>query len=118
MPRTEGSSNAAPAWSAISGKPAVFPSDTPIQRTRQQTNTSGLLTWTFPTPFGGGVVPVIGVAVESGSTDSWGHVLKSVSNTAVTVQLTRTAAVTILGISVLGIAATPQAYVHLMAVAP
>ena len=40
------------------------------------------------------------------------------ANTAATVQITKTTAVTVLGISVLGISASPQAYVHMTAIAP
>lgn len=98
--------------------PAGIPAPTTL-RLRAQTNASGSYTWTFPAG-GFSSTPVVGVAVEdtSGSGASWGHVVTAVSSTSVTVQLTKTTAVTVLGISVLGIAATPQAYVHLSAIAP
>lgn len=89
-------------------------------RLRAQTNTSGVYVWTFPTAFGTGLLPVVSVTVEdtSGGGASWGHVVTAISNTSMTVQLTKSTAVTILGVSVLGIAATPQSYVHLTAIAP
>lgn len=98
--------------------PAGTPAPTML-RTRAQTNTSGVYTWTFPAGTFS-ATPVIGVAVEdtSGSGASWGHVVTAVSSTSMTVQLTKTTAVTILGISVLGIASSPQAFVHLTAMQP
>lgn len=88
-------------------------------RTRAQTNAAGLLSWTFPTPYPDGVIPVVQVAVEDASAGAnWGHQITSVSNTGMTVQLSKTTAVLVLGISVLGIAANPQAYVHLTAIPP
>lgn len=89
-----------------------------IQRTRAQTNTSGLLTWTFPNPFSAGVTPIIEVTVESAAVASWNHAITAISNTSVTIQLGKTTAVTVLGVSVLGVASAPQAFVHLTAIAP
>lgn len=88
------------------------------QRTRAQTNTSGVYTWTFPTPFGAGVTPIIEVSVEDNSSSAWNHQITAISNTSVTIQLGKTTAVTILGISVLGVSSNPQAYIHLTAIAP
>lgn len=88
-------------------------------RMRAQTNISGVYVWTFSIPFASGAVPVIGLAVEDGVAGvTWGHQITAISNTSVTIQLSKTTAVTVLGISVLGIAANPQAYVHLTAIAP
>lgn len=89
-----------------------------IRRTRAQTDTNGAYTWTFPTAFGSGITPIVSVTVEDGSSAIWNTQITSISNTSVTVQLTKTTAVTVLGVSVLGVAATPQAYVHLTAIAP
>lgn len=90
-----------------------------IQRTRLQTNTAGVLQWTFPTPFATGLKPVIGVAVEDATvTANWGHEITSLTNTSVTIQLSKTTPVTVLGLSVLGVSSTPQAFVHLTAIAP
>lgn len=122
-----------PTWSTLASKPTFAtvafsgaygdlsgaPSVVVVQRTRAQTNTSGVLTWTFPSAYGGGVTPIISLTVEDATAGvTWNDQITAISNTSVTIQLTKTTAVTVLGISVLGVAATPQAFVHLMAVAP
>lgn len=102
-------------YSDLSGAPTVQS----IQRTRAQTNAAGALTWTFPSAYGGGITPIVALAVEDATAGvSWNQQITAISNTSVTIQLTKTTAVTVLGVSVLGVAATPQAFVHLMAVAP
>ena len=88
------------------------------QAIRAQTNAGGLYTWTFPTPFGSGVIPVITSSVEGVATSSWDLSITAISNTSVTVQVTRSTPVTVLGISLLGVSASPQTYVHLVARAP
>lgn len=99
------------------GSLATFPALS-IQRTRAQTNTSGAYTWTFPFGYAAGTTPIVGITVEDGGASFWNHQITTLTNTSVTIQLTKTTAVTLLGISVLGIASSPQAYVHLTAVAP
>lgn len=90
-----------------------------VNRARAQTNTSGVYVWTFPTAFAGGITPIVSVAVEDATTTNmWNHQITALSNTGLTLQLTKTTDVTILGIHVLGVASTPQAYVHLTATAP
>lgn len=92
-----------------------------IQRTRAQTNTSGVYTWTFPTAFGGGVTTVVQITVESSASGSvWNHSISSISNTSITVQLTRSQSslIGLLGINLLQVTGTPQAYVHITAIAP
>lgn len=88
------------------------------QRIRVQTNASGAYTWTFPTAYGSGVTPIVSVTVEDGSSAMWNHQISTPTNTSVTVQLSKTTAVTVLGVSVLGLATTPQAYIHITAIAP
>ncbi len=89
------------------------------QRLRAETNASGVYVWTFPVAYAGGVLPVVEVTVESGIAGAvWNHSITALSNTGMTVQLTRSVAVTVLGISVLGVAATPKAFVHLTARLP
>lgn len=85
---------------------------------RAQTDTSGRLTWAFPTAFAAGVLPLIGVAVQDTSAASFNHKVVALTNASVTIQLTKTNVVTLLGISVLGIDSNPQAFVHLTATAP
>lgn len=87
-------------------------------RLRAQTNASGVYVWTFAVPFPAGTVPIVSVTVEDASTASWNHSVSSVSNTGFTVTLAKTNSVTLLGISVLGVATNPQAFVHLTAIAP
>lgn len=90
-----------------------------VQRTRVQTNVTGAYTWPFPTPYGDGVTPNVQITVEDSTTGNiWNQQVTAINNTSVTIQITKTTSVSVLGINVLGIAATPQAYVHLMAVAP
>lgn len=90
-----------------------------VQRLRVQTDVAGNYTWMFPTPYGAGVTPIIMISVEdSAAGSSMAHRITAISNTAVTLQVSRTTAVTILGISVLGISASPQSWIHLAAIAP
>lgn len=101
------------SYADLSGTPP------PLQRTRAQTNTSGVLTWTFPIAYGGGVIPVVSLTVEDATAGvTWNEQITSISNTSVSIQLTKTTVVSILGVSVLGTAATPQAFVHMTAIAP
>lgn len=93
---------------------------TQIQSIRAQTTTAGVYTWVFAKPYPAGVTPVVGLTVEDNSAGdpSWNHKITAISNTGVTVKLAKTTAVTLLGISVLGLATAPQAFVHLTATAP
>lgn len=106
------------AISKTTGLQTALDSKTSIKRIRAQTNANGEYVWTFSPAYASGVVPVIGVTVEDGGTSFWNHHVKSVSNAGATIQITKTNAVTVLGISVLGISASPQAYIHLTASAP
>lgn len=102
-------------YSDLVGAPTVQA----IQRTRAQTNAAGALTWTFPQAYGSGVTPIVSVTVEDATTGvTWNQQITAVSNAGVTIQLAKTTVVAVLGISVLGVAATPQAFVHMVAVAP
>lgn len=101
------------SYASLTGKPSI-PSS--LQRTRAQTNTSGVLTWTFPVAFAAN--PIIEVTVEDGTAATWNHQITSLSTTSVTIQITKTTAVTVLGVSVLGLAANPQAFLHVVAAAP
>lgn len=94
------------------------PSIQATQRIRAQTNASGVYVWSYPTAYSSGTVPVISLSVEDGSASSWDHQITAISNTSVTIQLVKVTPVTILGISVLGVSSSPQAYVHLTATSP
>ena len=89
-----------------------------VYRTRVQTNTSGTYTWTFPTQFSNGIIPIVQVTVEDGGAGIFQHKITSISNTSVTIQLAKTTVTTVLGIDVLAISTTPQAYIHIMALSP
>lgn len=89
------------------------------QRTRKQTDTSGIYTWTFPTPYATGATPIIQICPEQdGSGGFWTWQIMSINNISVTIQITKTTAVTILGISVLGIQTNPQTFIHITALSP
>lgn len=88
--------------------------------TRAQTDTAGRYTWTFPTAFPAGVLPVIALTVQDASTGSFEHKITALSNTAVSVQIAKLNAVNALGAAVqlLGLDPNPQAFVHITATAP
>ena len=89
-----------------------------MYRTRAQSDTSGVLTWTFDRPFSNNPVVTVTVEDTGGSGAVWNHSITALSATAVTIQLVKTTDIIILTtIHVLGIAATPQAWCHLTAVA-
>lgn len=83
---------------------------------RATTSTAGLYTWTYPTPYSPGVVPVIQAVVEgtAGSTDVINAQLNGApTNTSVTIRITRTvqSVVSLLGLTILSIPAAPGAFV-------
>ena len=94
------------------------------QAIRAQTNSSGIYTWTFSTPFANGVVPIIEALAEysSGSTDVVNVQLSGTpTNTQAVIRVTRTniTLVGLLGLSILSIPASVGAiWVHLTARAP
>jgi hypothetical protein len=99
--------------------PQGVPGSANIQRTRSVTNSSGVYTWTFPTPYGAGVTPVVTVTVESPSGSVvFNEKITSISNTSVTVAVSRSTPVTVLGLSVLGIESAAATTIHLTAVEP
>lgn len=85
-----------------------------------QTALDGTLTWTFPTAFPTGVLPVIGIQVEDNTPNiSWNEAITALSNLAVSIRLSKTtSAIQVLGINVLSLVANPQAMAHLTAIAP
>jgi len=108
-------------WQSSAGPSQILnkPNICEIQRIRAQTNTSGALTWTFPIAYGAGVIPNVQISVEDGTAGAiWNQQITAVSNTSVTVQITKTTSVSVLGVNVLGVAASPQAYVHLTVTPP
>ena len=108
-------------WAANAGPAMIFnkPNVCEVQRTRVQTTVAGTYTWTFPTPYGAGVTPNVQITVEDSTAGNiWNQQVTAIYNISVTIQITKTTSVSVLGINVLGIAATPQAYIHLMTIAP
>lgn len=87
---------------------------------RAQTDTAGRYTWTFPTPFAAGVVPVVQVTVQDASTGSFNHKITALTNAAVTIQLQKTVSMNPagMGVAVLSIDSAPQAFVHITASQP
>jgi len=83
------------------------------QCTRATTDAAGAYTFNFSPAFTG--TPAIQVTPESSSSDTISHKVTASSASAVSLQLSRTAAVTILGISVLGIATNAATVVNVCA---
>lgn len=108
-------------WNASSGITRILnkPVIQEIQRIRVQTDTSGLYTWVFPNDYGTNIIPIISVEVEDNTTNAiWSARITAVNHTSVSVQITKSIPTTVLGVSVLGTASSPQAYVHITAIAP
>lgn len=124
IPQVNSDWNSSSGPSQVLNKPTLFSGDyndltnkpTILQRIRVQTATDGSYTWTFPTAFSG--TPVVEITVEDGSSATWNHRITSLSSTAVSIQLGKLTATSLLGINLLQIASNPQAYIHIMAVAP
>lgn len=103
------------SYNDLTNKPSI----TTIQRVRAQTDASGNYTWTYPSAYGSGVVPIISVVAEGGSTVPLNVQIVGVpSNTSVTFKVLSLPSTSILGIVVLGAPAGAQAYLHVTAVAP
>lgn len=92
---------------------------TEIQKSRAQTDASGNYTWTYPSAYGGGIVPIIGVVPEGGSTVPLNvQIVGTPTNTAVTFKVLSLPNISILGIATLGAPTGTQAYLHMTAIAP
>ena len=102
------------------GAPVNFPTIQAIQRLRVQTDASGNYTWTYPTAYPSGVVPVISAVSESASsTVPQGVQIVGVpTNTSATFKVINLPSTSVLGIVVLGAPTAAQAYIHITAVAP
>lgn len=86
------------------------------QGVRVQTNSSGLYAWTYPVAFS--AIPVCQVTSESASSGSTDVVNAQFdgppSATVANIKVTRSAAVTVLSVSVLGVATTQVTYVDIL----
>lgn len=90
-----------------------------IQRIRVQTDSSGSYTWTYPTAYGSGVIPVVSVVAEGGSTVPLNVQLASApTNTSATFKVLTLPSTSVLSIVVLGAPAGAQAYLDITATAP
>jgi len=91
-----------------------------IQRLRVQTDASGNYTWTYPTAYGSGVVPIIGCQIETATTTVPVNVqiIGTPTNTSCVIKVLSAPTVNVLGVLVLGTPAGTQAYLHLTATTP
>jgi hypothetical protein len=95
-----------------------------INRARITTASDGTYAWTLPIACSSGQVPIVQMTPEgatSGGTAGWNYntiVVGTPSNTTVNIKVIPIAAVTLLGISVLGIQTGTATVVHLTAVCP
>jgi hypothetical protein len=90
-----------------------------MRAARLQCTSAGALTWTFDTPFATGVLPVVEITVEDSSTGTiFDPRITARDNKSVTIQLYKSASVTVAGVAVLGAAVGAQAWLHLTATAP
>jgi hypothetical protein len=108
-------------WNSSAGPSYILnkPDVCVIQRIRAQTNTAGVLTWTFPVAYDPGVIPNVQISVEDGTVGAiWNQQITALSNTSVTIRITKTTSVSVLGVNVLGVAANPQANVHITVTSP
>ena len=98
------------------GTPAV------VRAARATTNAAGAYTWTYPTPFAAGVVPVISVVAvgpnPAGTNVVNAQLVGQPTNTSCTIQVTRTSitVVSLLGLSILSVPASVATDIHLFAV--
>lgn len=97
-----------------------IPTPPAIQRVRVQTDSSGNYTWTYPSAYPSGVVPVISCLTESASsTVPQGVQIVGVpTNTSCTFKVINLPSTSVLSVVVLGAPAGAQAYLHLTAIAP
>lgn len=99
--------------------PQGVPGTANIQKTRATTNGSGVYTWTFPDAYPSGVTPVISLVAEAPSSATiYNYRITAISNTSVTIAVTRSTPVTVLSLSVLGVESAAATTVHITAVAP
>lgn len=90
-----------------------------IRRARITTAYDGTYTWTYPTAFASGVVPIVGITAEGTSTTNYQHtIVGTPTNTSVSIKVTPVSDVTLLGIHILGIQTTSATVVHITAIAP
>lgn len=93
------------------------------RKARLQTAADGTITWTYPTPFAQGVIPIVNGFAEAPDTTDVINVqaIGTPTNTQVRVRVTRTqrSTVTLLGLTILSVPTSPGViWVHLTAFEP
>ena len=106
------------------GSPGAPGASAVTRAARVTTNASGTYTWTYPTAFASGVVPVISALPEGPNPVNGVEVniqlVGTPTNTQCTIQVMRTSAITVslLGLTILQVATSVATNVHLFAVEP
>lgn len=93
------------------------------RKDRLQTAADGTLTWTYSTPFTGGVIPrIVAIAETTGGTDVYNvQLVGTPSNTSCQIIVNRVqrSVVSLIGLTVLSVPASPGVtWVHLLALEP
>lgn len=90
-----------------------------IQKSRAQTNGTGDYTWSYPNAYGSGIVPIISVVPEGGSSVPLNvQIVGTPTNTSCTFKVLSLPSTSVLSIVVLGAPTGTQAYLHMTAIAP
>lgn len=89
-----------------------------IQRIRATSNASGVYSWTFGTPFGVGIIPIVTASAEGVASTPVNVQVVSVTRTNVVFQTFNLPSLSVVGILVLGAPTTPATTFDAMAIAP
>ena len=90
-----------------------------INRARITTASDGSYSWTLPTACSAGTTPVVSITPESATAgDAVSHRITAVSNTSVSVFAGRSAGLSVLSLTVLGVPSGVAIPVHLIAICP
>lgn len=91
----------------------------PVQRARAQTDNTGRLVWTYPTPYAADIIPIVSALPEDVTANASVDVkITSRSSTSTTFQVNKTTNVTVVAVTVLQLVPNPQMYLNLMAIQP
>lgn len=90
-----------------------------VNRARITTASDGTYSWTLPTACATGTTPIVSITPESSTAgDAVSHRVTSISNTTVGVFAGRSAGLTVLTLTVLGVPAGAAIPLHLIAICP
>lgn len=90
-----------------------------INRVRATTAADGTYSWTLPIACASGTTPVVSITPESSTAgDAISHRVTAISNTTVSVFAGRSAGLTVLSLTVLGVPAGAAIPLHLIAICP